>query len=195
MLEILLLILRIAGIIFVSVLGILIVVICFALFVPVRYRGDFSVSDGENGEKKKVCAVLRATWFLRLVRVYVTFGETVRLRVKVLFFTFLDTAKEKEDKGSNKGREKGKNRRGRDAKEASEIEDSRKASGAEQAKAADRNSGRKERDKVVAPVERRRNRRDGQQQCKYSCKRLRSDICDRHKVYRFHDGVEVAVCG
>ncbi len=101
MLEILLLILRIAGIIFVSVLGILIVVICFALFVPVRYRGDFSVSDGENGEKKKVCAVLCATWFLRLVRVYVTFGETVRLRVKVLFFTFLDTAKEKEDKGSN----------------------------------------------------------------------------------------------
>ena len=59
-------------------------------------------------------------------------------------FYVLDTAKEKEDKGSNKGREKGKNRRGRDAKEASEIEDSRKASGAEQAKAADRNSGRKE---------------------------------------------------
>ncbi len=162
MLEILLLILRIAGIIFVSVLGILIVVICFALFVPVRYRGDFSVSDGENGEKKKVCAVLRATWFLRLVRVYVTFGETVRLRVKVLFFTFLDTAKEKEDKGSNKGREKGKNRRGRDAKEASEIEDSRKASGAEQAKAADRNSGRKE--ITAAGVWRGRNdgcRRDG----------------------------------
>ncbi len=59
MLEILLLILRIAGIIFVSVLGILIVVICFALFVPVRYRGDFSVSDGENGEKEGVCGPLR----------------------------------------------------------------------------------------------------------------------------------------
>lgn len=144
MLEILLLILRIAGIIFVSVLGILIVVICFALFVPVRYRGDFSVSDGENGEKKKVCAVLRATWFLRFVRVYVTFEETVRLRVKVLFFTFLDTAKEKKDKGSNRGRKKVKSRREKDAKEAPEIEDSRKAPDAEQAKAADGNSGGRE---------------------------------------------------
>lgn len=108
MLEIVLLILKIAGIIFVSVLGILIVVICFVLFVPARYRGDFSVSDGGEDGKKTVGAKFRATWLLHLVRVSVSYEETPRVRVKVLFFTLMDTAKEKRKKRRKRKREEEK---------------------------------------------------------------------------------------
>ena len=104
MLEIVLWILKIAGIIIVSILGILIVLICFVLVVPARYRGDFSVSGGENGGKKTVNVVLKATWLLHLVRVYVACEKSVRVRIKILFFTFMDTDREKK-------REKKKGRR------------------------------------------------------------------------------------
>lgn len=107
MLEIVLWILKIAGIIIVSILGILIVLICFVLVVPARYRGDFSVSGGENGEKKTVNVALKATWLLHLVRVYVTCEKAVRVRIKILFFTFMDTGREK-----RRGKKKGKRRTG-----------------------------------------------------------------------------------
>lgn len=115
MLEIVFLILKIAGIIFVSVLGILIVVVCFALFVPVRYRGDFSAADTDVSEKKAVSAKFRATWLLYLVRVYISYEETARVRVKLLFFTLMDTAKEKKAKRRKKEREKKEDRTEEDA--------------------------------------------------------------------------------
>ena len=94
MLEIVLLILKIAGIILAAVLGILITGLFCVLFVPVRYRGDFLAADGEDG-KKEIGVVLRAVWLLRLVRVFVSYEESVRVRLKLLFFTLMDTAKEK----------------------------------------------------------------------------------------------------
>lgn len=106
MLEIVLLILKIAGVIFVSVLGILIVLTGIALFVPVRYRGDFLVSDKADSEKKAAVAKLRATWLLRLVRVYVTYEDTLRIQLKLLFFTLTDTAKEKKAKRGRKEKKK-----------------------------------------------------------------------------------------
>ncbi len=94
MLEIVLVILKIAGIIFAAVLGILLAGLFCILFVPVRYRGDFSAADAEDG-KKEIGAMLRATWLLWLVRVYVSCEESVRVRVKLLFFTLMDTAGDK----------------------------------------------------------------------------------------------------
>lgn len=108
MLEIVLFILKIAGIILVSVLGILITVACSVLFVPVRYRGDFSVSDLEDGGKKEIGVKFRAAWFLRFVRVHITFEEKFRVRVKVLFFTLMDTAKGKREKPEKKEKRKKK---------------------------------------------------------------------------------------
>ncbi len=108
MLEIVLFILKIAGIILVSVLGILITVACSVLFVPVRYRGDFFVSDLEDCGKKEIGVKLRAAWFLRFVRVHITFEEKFRVRVKVLFFTLMDTAKRKREKPEKKEKRKKK---------------------------------------------------------------------------------------
>ena len=107
MLEIVLLILKIAGIILAAVLGILITGLFCVLFVPVRYRGDFLAADGEDG-KKEIGAVLRAVWLLRLVRVYVSYEESVRVRIKLLFFTLMDTAKEKKARKKRKETESGK---------------------------------------------------------------------------------------
>lgn len=101
MLEIVLLILKIAGIIFAAILGILLAGLFCVLFVPVRYRGDFSAADAESG-KKEIGAVLRATWLLWLVRAYVSYEESVRVRIKLLFFTLMDTAKEKKDRKKKK---------------------------------------------------------------------------------------------
>lgn len=123
MLEIVLLILKIAGIILASVLGILIVGLFCILFVPVRYQGDFSVSDGENGEKKKVDAMFRATWLLWLVRVYVSYEEALRVRVKLLFFTLMDTAKEKKAGEKKKKRGKDKEKKGKRKKEEEKEEE------------------------------------------------------------------------
>lgn len=96
--ETVLLILKIAGIILAAVLGILIAGLICILFVPVRYHGDFSAADAQEEENKKVSAYLRAFWFLRLVRVYVSCEKAVRVRIKLLFFTVFDTAKEKKEK-------------------------------------------------------------------------------------------------
>lgn len=101
MLEIVLLILKIAGIILAAVLGILITVICCALFVPVRYRGDLSVGDTEDG-KKEIGAMLRTAWLLWLVRAYVSYDESVRIRIKLFFFTLMDTAREKKERRKKK---------------------------------------------------------------------------------------------
>lgn len=148
MLEIVLLILKIAGIILVSVLGILIVAVCFVLFIPVRYRGDFSVSDAESGEKREMDAALRAAWLLRLVRVYVSCEKTVRVRVKVLFFTLMDTAKERKDKARKKQTVKKSGRRkdaaGTDGWDKEEREETGRERDAEQAKAAEENSDTEE---------------------------------------------------
>ena len=90
MLEIILLILKIAGIILVSVLGILIVLIGLTLLFSVRCRGDFSVSDAGDGEEKKT-------------------DTKVCMQVKYLFFTLWDTEKDKTEK--NKKKEKKRKQR------------------------------------------------------------------------------------
>lgn len=118
MLEIVLFILKTAGIILVSVLGILIVLTGVVLFVPVRYRGDISVFDAEDDGKKVISVRLGITWFLRLVRVHASCEERIRVQMKALFFTLMDTDKEQ---SKNRGRkEKRKKDRGKDGAERKE---------------------------------------------------------------------------
>lgn len=105
MLEIVLLVLKITGMILAAILGILIIALFCVLFVPIKYKGDFSVSDAEDGEKKEVAAMLYASWMLWLVRAYASYEDAFRVRVKILFFTLVDTAREKK---VSKNREKPK---------------------------------------------------------------------------------------
>lgn len=111
MLEIVLLILKIAGVILLSILGILIVLTGIVLFVPVRYRGDFLVSDKTESGKRAFIMKFRAAWFLRIVRVYATYEDKPRVRFKLLFFTLMDTAREKKTKRNGKEKNKEKTRK------------------------------------------------------------------------------------
>lgn len=161
MLEIVLGILKIAGIIFVAILGILIVLICFVLFVPARYRGDFSVSDREYGDGKTISAKFRGTWLLRLVRVYVTYEEAVRVQVKLFFFTFLDTAKEKRAGKRRRKREKPERKKDGGAETEREEEEKKpdslqEASSGEQERESGAEPGERERESGKEPGERER---------------------------------------
>lgn len=136
MLEIVLLILKIAGIIFAAVLGILLAGLFCVLFVPVRYRGDFSAADAENGEKE-IGATLRATWLLWLVRVYVSYEESVRVRIKLLFFTLMNTAEEKKARRKKKKPKKDKEeKRKKKNKQEKDKEDTLSGSGENSKEAA-----------------------------------------------------------
>lgn len=118
MLEIVLFILKTAGIILVSVLGILIVLTGAVLLVPVRYRGDISVFDTQDDGKKVISVRLRITWFLRLVRVHASYEEKLRVQMKALFFTLMDT--DKEQSKNREIKEKRKKDRGKDGAERKE---------------------------------------------------------------------------
>ena len=80
MLHILLLILKIAGIILALILGIVILMICIVLFVPVRYE----LAGKTEGDLGSVRGRLLITWFLRLVRVDVSYKEQkLKWRIRI----------------------------------------------------------------------------------------------------------------
>lgn len=151
MLEIVLFILKIVGIILAVLLGILIVAVCALLFIPVRYRGEFSVADTEGSEKKKAAADIRVTWLFHFVRVLVSYKDTARVRVKILFFTLLDTAKEKK---AGKKKQKGTSLRTENAKtdktvkEKTENKETDKTESKEADKAGSEKAESKEADKA-----------------------------------------------
>lgn len=80
MLHILFLILKILGIIIAAILGILVLVLCIVLFVPVRY--EIAVRCDGQVESLKVKA--KVTWFLRLVRGDVLYSDqSLKRRIRI----------------------------------------------------------------------------------------------------------------
>lgn len=79
MLHILLLILKIIGIILAAILGILVLLICIVLFVPVRYE----VMGKGDGSPESLKAKVRITWLLHLVAVDIYYkNQQLRWRVR-----------------------------------------------------------------------------------------------------------------
>ncbi len=103
LLMIVLLILKIIGIILAAAIGILLIVLICGLFVPIRY---YVTADGKLGEKHPVRMEMKATWLLHMVNIVFSYGESARLRIRVLCFTLLDSAREKKKKKEKKGRTK-----------------------------------------------------------------------------------------
>lgn len=116
MLHILLLILKIIGIILAVILGILILLTCIVLFVPVRYEA-FGKCEGSLMSLK---ARIRVTWLLRLIRVDVHYGENkLKWRVRILWIK-KNGEKIKEEESSH---EKGSTKEIDDEKgESAEVE-------------------------------------------------------------------------
>lgn len=91
MLHILLLILKIAGIILAVLLGLLLFAVLAVLFVPVRYRIE---ADGKMGEGEPFRLKLRVTWLFHIVNAAFSYPKAAYLRVRIFFFTILNTSGE-----------------------------------------------------------------------------------------------------
>lgn len=80
MLHILFLILKILGIIIAAILGILVLVLCIVLFVPVRY--EIAVRCDGQADSLKVKA--KVTWFLHLIRGDVLYSnQSLKRRIRI----------------------------------------------------------------------------------------------------------------
>ena len=109
-LHIALLILKIIGIVLAVLIGLVIILLCLALFVPVRYQVKAARNEGEGEPPVRLKA--RVSWLFPLFQVRFLYPSDVYLRVKLLFFTvFRMPFKEKADKklsGKQKSPEKKK---------------------------------------------------------------------------------------
>lgn len=83
MLHIMLMILKIVGLILLTLLGILLTVVLLLLFVPVRYRLDGSYEGKPKGK-------VMVSWLLHAVTAKLSFDEAAVLSVKVLWFKLFE---------------------------------------------------------------------------------------------------------
>lgn len=113
MLHILLLILKIIGIVLLCILGVLILGIVCALFVPVRYRIEAVRREGEG--EPPVTITVKITWLLHVVNVLVRFAGSLSVRARLTVFTVFRLPKREKRGGRTKN---GKKRKKGTAQEA-----------------------------------------------------------------------------
>lgn len=108
MIHIVLFIIKIIGIVLLSVLGILALALICVMFVPVRYRVKVSRSEIEGSPPARVC--VKVVWLLHFINVLVRYPAKVTVRARILFFTlFRIPAKEKKNKKIKKNKKNEKN--------------------------------------------------------------------------------------
>lgn len=104
MLHILLLILKIIGIVLLCLLGVLVLGIVCALFVPVRYRVEAERREGE-GEPPVILRV-KVTWLLHFVNLIVRFDGSLFVRARIMLFTLFRLPKKEKRKKKGERKEK-----------------------------------------------------------------------------------------
>ncbi len=87
LLNVVLWLLMFLGIAIAVILGIVVVLLIFVLFVPLRYNGEF-IKEPETMQLQ-----VRITWLLRLVRVLVCYEKELSVKAHVLVFKVYDSAK------------------------------------------------------------------------------------------------------
>lgn len=93
MLHILFLILKIIGILLLVILGLLILLLSIVLFVPIRYQVYAEVPE----DKDKICAEVRVSWLLKIVKAVVNYREKqLEWNVKIFWKKWTADAKSEE---------------------------------------------------------------------------------------------------
>lgn len=143
MLHILLLILKIIGIVLLVILGVLLLGIACALFVPVRYRIEAVRREGEGEPPVRVR--VKVTWLLHLINVLFRFDGELFLRARVFIVTILRIPKkDKEQKQEEKEKGKKRKRKKQDQIEESAASKDEEESGQQTAAAVEMPSDRRE---------------------------------------------------
>lgn len=104
-LHIVLLVLKIIGIVLAVLLGLVILLLCLALFVPVRYQVKASRNEGEDEPPVRVKG--RVSWLFPLFQIKFLYPADVYLKCKVLFFTIFKMPSEEEKERKSSGKRKG----------------------------------------------------------------------------------------
>lgn len=138
MLHILLLILKIIGIILGAVISIVLLCLCFALFVPVRYKIEAQKTAVQDGPPVEV--QVKVTWLLHLVNIRLHYATNLQLRARVFLFTVFRLPKEKKS-GQEKNKRKRRTKPGRNAKENNGVNDVKEKEGAERKSEAEEKKG------------------------------------------------------
>lgn len=120
MLHIMLLILKIIGILLAVLIGVVLLAVCCALFVPVRYRIEVSREEGDGTPPFVVRA--KITWLLHLVNIHLRYPADVYVRVRLFLFT-LFRIPEAEKERKEEAAAKKKNRKKRQRKKTAKKED------------------------------------------------------------------------
>lgn len=122
MLHILFLILKIIGIILGTLLAVLLIGFCIALFVPVRYQIEASRTEAEGAPPIEASA--KITWLLHLVNIRIQYPADVYLRARIFLFTvFRLPQKPKNTDGTKKRRKKKRTESGRNVQEAKDRQE------------------------------------------------------------------------
>lgn len=118
-----LLILKIIGIILSVILGVVLLAVCCALFVPVRYRIEVSREEGEGNPP--FIARAKITWLFHLVNIHLCYPADVYVRVRLFLFTlFRIPEKEKRRKKTDgKKRRRGKKAEGETPPQTTQAEE------------------------------------------------------------------------
>lgn len=118
MLHIIGLILKIIGILFGVILGILVLVVCIALFVPVRYEA----SANFPGDIEKVKVRAKGSWLLHLVSGRFVYDEgRVEWKLRAAWMKFGEEPIEKKDSAGEEASENGDEHRKRENDEEPET--------------------------------------------------------------------------
>lgn len=132
MLHIVLLILKIIGITLGILAGILLLSLCLALFVPVRYQVEAKRTEGE--ENPPVEAKVKITWLLHFINVRILYPSEVYLRARILFITVFKLPKKqkktkKKTKRDKKDKKAGNEENGQNAENRKPEQDGAAESG------------------------------------------------------------------
>ncbi|BCJ95480.1 hypothetical protein acsn021_30490 [Anaerocolumna cellulosilytica] len=115
MLHILLFLLKIIGIVLVSLLGLLLFLIIIVLFVPIRYKLDVTVKGVIKGEAK-------VTWLLRAISFRATYvEEQLRMKLRILGRIFYDNQEPGRGKRKKGHKKRPRKERSRKKKENAEF--------------------------------------------------------------------------
>lgn len=104
MLHILLFILKMIGIVLLCIVGVLLLGIACALFVPVRYRIEAVRKEG--GGEPPVRVRVKVTWLLHLINLLIRFDGELVVRARILIFTVLRIPPKEKRGGKGRKREK-----------------------------------------------------------------------------------------
>lgn len=96
MIQIVLGLLAFLGITLLVVLGLILLLLILILFVPIRYRGDFS-KDADTMTLR-----IKGSWLLRIIRVRADYGKELLIQAYMLFFKVFDSGKPAREKKNSK---------------------------------------------------------------------------------------------